>query len=388
MSLKRIAVIADSHFDETSRFRECIEIHDWIAEDIRKRGADLILHTGDIFNQKSTPAERVAVANWLTKCASISPVCIVRGNHDWIGPDGDGDLALFSKLRTRHPIIIEERAGVHIINGIAVAALAWPRKAQLLASSGLSAEAAEQSAADALRSVLRGLGAELTEHDGPKMLAMHAMVRNSVTSTGQPLAGCDLEVGIEDLALANADFVALGHIHCGQDFSWGEVPMVFPGSPRRTAFGEIEEKGYLDVLLSKEDACWSRIPTPCVPMHLFEAAWNASTNSLDITSKTFPSPERCAGAECRLRWSVASDQRDAAKRAALELRDRMMADGALHVKLDEQVVATVRARAPQIAIAKSTTDKLQCLWETRRDVPDGARRERLFNKLAELEEAS
>lgn len=382
MTTKRIAVIADSHFDETSRFDECISIHDWIAEDIASRGADLIVHTGDVLERKSTPTERVAVANWLTRVAEIAPTILVRGNHDWIGPDGDGDLAIFSKLRTRHAIIVEERAGVHIINGIAVAAMAWPRKAQLLAASGLSAEAAEQTAAAALRSVLRGLGAELAMHDGPRMLAVHAMVRGSVTSTGQPLCGCDMEIGVEDLALANPQFVALGHIHCGQNFNFGGIPMVFPGSPRRTAFGEVEEKAYLEVLLSKESVEWKRIPTPATPMLLVEdewhdGAWRSGAHRVD--------PK---GAELRFRFRVASDQRDAAKAAAASIKERWLAAGAIHVKLDEQVVPTVRARAPEITTATKLTDKLACLWRVRRDAPDEARRERLFSKLTELEEAS
>src|SRR6185369_15630788 len=129
----------------------------------------------------------------------------------------------------------EEAYGVHVLAGVAVAAVAWPRKAQLLASIGqpVSHAAATQLAADAINSLLQGLGAELAQHDGPRVLASHAMVCGSVTSVGQPLVGHDMEVGIGDLGLAKADFVALGHIHKAQEWSFGRTPIVYTGSPRR-----------------------------------------------------------------------------------------------------------------------------------------------------------
>ena len=103
--MTRIAVIADSHFDETpgGRFEECIRIHEWIAEDIAARGVDLVLHSGDLFERRSTPRERQAVADWLRAVARVAPVAIVRGNHD-----ASGDLPLFERLRTQHPILVFE----------------------------------------------------------------------------------------------------------------------------------------------------------------------------------------------------------------------------------------------------------------------------------------
>lgn len=166
----RVAVIADSHFDEGSRFEECVRLHEWIARDVASRGVDVIVHAGDIFERKSTPAERRAVAEWLGCCADIAPVLIVRGNHDAVG-----DLAIFARLRTKHPVIVEEACGVHVLENracpgcgrlqriegegeagqggvrrcvddgagagcgrewrrraVAVGAFAWPRKAELL----------------------------------------------------------------------------------------------------------------------------------------------------------------------------------------------------------------------------------------------------------------
>lgn len=379
--MKKLAFIADSHFDESSRFEETIRLHDWIAEDLRGRKVDLIVHGGDVFERKSTPTERIAVANWLRATAEIAPVVIVRGNHDALG-----DLAIFRSLRTKHSITVEEAAGVHLVRGIAIAAVAWPRKAHLLARLEGGHEESEQAAGDAMRAVLRGLGAELAEHDGPRILAMHAMVRGSVTSVGQPLVGCDLELGLDDLALAGPHFVALGHIHAHQDWMHGDLPIVYPGSPRRTAFGEVEEKGYLLVDLDGEgSALWERVIVPATPMLLGTDEWDGERASF-VHGWDGIDVEAVRGAEIRLRYRVEADRREAAKAAAasvrVELIDRF---GALSVKVEEEVIATVRARAPEIAAAKTLDEKLAALWRSRGVELEPSRTARLLARVHEIE---
>ena len=54
----QVAILADSHFDEHSRFAECVRVHDWIADDIAARDVDLVLHAGDLYYRKSSPPER------------------------------------------------------------------------------------------------------------------------------------------------------------------------------------------------------------------------------------------------------------------------------------------------------------------------------------------
>ena len=381
----RLAVIADSHWDEQSRFEECIRIHDWIAEDIRARGVDLVLHAGDVFERKSTPTERAAVAEWLQRVAEHAPVVVVRGNHDAVG-----DLSIFAKLRTRHPVIVEEALGVHVLGGVAVACLAWPRKAEIHARLGsqVGHEESEQIASSALRTVIQGLGEDLRRHNGPRVFLTHAMVTGSKTSLGQPLVGCDLEVGLEDLRAAEADFYALGHIHLPQDW---DGPIVYPGSPRRTAFGETEDKGYVLVDLENEsrEARWSRIPTPCTPMLLL----TGRVDDVDDpeTGESFRSivldenPEDVTGAEIRLRFAVPADERDAIRARAEAWKQHFLGRGAAHVKVEEQVIATTRARAPEIATAKSIEEKLRTVWEARDDVPPEERASRLVSKAVELE---
>lgn len=383
-----VAIVADSHFDEHGRFDECVRLHEWMARDAHDRGVTLALHSGDLYERKSTPKERNAAALWVREIASFAPMIIVRGNHDALG-----DLRILGALDTLFPVDVEEGASVREVldaagDLVTVACLAWPQKAAILARAGC-AEGASQDAAQALRNVLLGLGAEMdkAERHAPRILLAHAMVRGSVTSTGQPLVGCDLEVGIEDLALARAQLYALGHIHKGQSWDVGGAPAIYPGSPRRTAFGEIEAKGYTIARFTDGQLVGHTfVEAPATPMVHVEATWTG-------TGWRFAQPigeeqDAFRGAETRFRYAVPADQRDAARAAAEETRTNFIEDGgAVSVKLEEVVLAETRARAPEIAAATTTADKLSALWASKGVLLSTERRTSVLAKLTTLEAA-
>lgn len=377
----RIAVVADSHYHENSRFEECIRLHKAIHQDAAERGVEATIHTGDLYDSKSTPLERQATAEWVQLMTLLGPYLQVRGNHD-----AYEDLPLLERLMTRHRVTVVQGAQlVPLRHDVTVAAVAWPRKAALLAATGAeSHEAGERSAGDAMRSVFRGLGAQLAERSGTRLLAMHAMMRGSVTSTGQPLVGCDLEIGLEDLALLDAHSYLLGHIHKAQQWALGDALCIYPGSPRRTAFGESEAKGYTVLTVNGSNVEAEFVKLPATPMVHLSGTWD------DGSFITDGSPEIDAavrvGAEVRFRYTVASDKRHAAAAKALEVIEAIRALGAVSVKVEELVIAEQRARSPELAKALTLDDKLAALWSAKGFEP-GDRREALLDKVHQIEEA-
>lgn len=369
----RVAIISDSHFDETKRFEECCRLHHWIHDDASGRGISLTVLGGDLYERRSTPEERRAAAEWITSMAELAPVAAVRGNHDV--PE---DVALLRRLRTEHPVIVEERAAVHIISGAAVACMAWPRKADVLAWARERGVDAGALAAEHLRAVLTGLGAEVAQHPGPRILLAHAMVSGAVAATGQPLVGSELEVSLADLALAQADFVALGHIHRGQGFRFGDVPMVYAGSPRRTDFGMDHPVGYVVANVERGHASWEFIGAPSAPMLLIDAVYDPEAG-LQLVA-----PSDVSGAEIRIRTVVDVEYREAAKAAVATQVAAWLECGAVLVQPEERVSADVRARAPEVAAAHTLREKLCAYWAAKGFDP-GDRRERLLGKLAEIE---
>lgn len=369
-----ILASGDHHFHERSRFDECVRVHRWMVQLAREQKPAVFVSGGDVYERASTPLEREAVAEWLTSMAEVCPVMITKGNHD-----RELDVEIMRRLRTKHPIIVESRAGVHVVAGVAIAAIAWPEPAHLAAA----AESSEQASAGiraALTNLLRGLGVQLAEHEGPRLLLGHLMVDGSITSPGQPLLGMPINVGLSDLALAGAQLGIIGHIHKAQMFDVLGAPHWYTGSPFRTDFGQLESKL---VLLAEFDRRGlvgvHEVQTPATPM--VHVVGEYVGGQLEHNA-----PDKVTGAELRFRYKVANEHRDAAKALAAALRERWIGEGAEHVQVEPELLVETRARMPEVVAAATAAEKLQAYWAAKGFEP-GARRESLLTKFATLEES-
>lgn len=383
-----LAAIGDTHVTLSSRWEEGNRILDFFVADIARRKVDCVIHTGDVFDKASRPLERLQVARFAQASAAVAPNVWVRGNHD-----APADLALFDSrfLRTKHQVIIEEAASVYDVGAFVVAAVAWPKKAWLLA-------AGESDERKALQDILRGVSIDplWTDSGKPRVLAMHGMVSGAKTSLGQPLVGCDMEIALDDLALASANLILLGHIHLPQEYTVDGAPVLYTGSSRRTAYGEVEEKGYVLATFEREDRSatpnlitdhtrWQvsveRIPLPATPMHLVDGKYSDGNLHLDAPEAQYV----IKGADVRLRYRCTSETRDAARAAAERTRDDMLKAGAVNVAIDEQLTVISTARAPEVAKATTLPEKLRMLRAARGETLDVATEQRLNARLAELE---
>lgn len=373
----------DHHFcHRGGHWDECLRLHSWIAEQVEQLEPALFLSAGDVYERASTPTERAAVADWLTRIADVCPVVIAKGNHDRAQ-----DLELLGRLDTRHKVIVEERMGVHLVNGIAVAAMAWPSRSALAASLGGPASAATIAGAghEAVRQGLRGLGQALGEWAGPKVLVGHAhVVGATVGAHGQPLeVGETIAVGTTDLALAGCDINVVGHIHKAQAWEHDGVSTVYTGSPFRNSYGEAEGKSVLAISFNDAGKCtWMRIGTPATPMVLLEADF-ADGKMLFTTGSTY---EVTPGARVRLRYSVLASQQEAGKAAAERLRVSIESRGAEAVKVEKKVRPVMAARAPEVAEKTTTWEQLQAFWASRGEEPAQPMRDLLRAGLTAIEE--
>jgi len=355
--MKTVAFVSDTHADERKKWDEHCRVMEWIADDIASKHVDLVCHAGDIFDGASTPLERTFVAEWIRRVTENAPLCIVAGNHDRAR-----DVEYVSRLRTKHPVIAVERPGVHVVAGVAVAMLPWPRLSWLLAALGRDAghEQSQQVAVANLQGILTALGAELAQHDGPKVLVAHAMVDGSKTDTRQPLVGCDLTVTVADLALSQADLMVAGHVHAEQQMRFGATELVVPGCPYHRTFGEPGPTSYV---MAEWGDCvrWERVPVPASPMLLLEADWDTDRGALIGEHRL----TELKGVEARLRYRVTADQRTTAKKRADEFKREALAKGAIRVHLDEVVEANARPRAPEVAAARTLDEKLTAHWKSK-----------------------
>lgn len=402
----RVLALADNQRDPSSRVEEHDRVMDFIADEADRLDVDLVLHAGDWTERRSTHEDRDFLFRWLQRVASRCPVATCEGNHE--EPEFCRELAL---VHTNCPVEVATTPRMVFpwsargaLNGkpeAAVAMLPWARRGALLSwatANGvdMTRENLNEQAREFMRDILRGFAASWPE-GVPRILMAHMIPTGYTPGPDQPpMVGCDFELAVEDLALADADVVILGHGHRPTEWSYRaadgrEVPVIMCGSPRRTAFakGEQEPKGY--VLLEfdgRKLVSWERVPTPATPLHLIEARWE-SVQAIDgewLQWFMDGLPQVPMNGEIRLRYEVDADQREAAARAAEGIRETLLSEGASHVKLDEQVRPTVRARAPEVAEAVGVADQLRAFWDATDPDLGEERRGRLLSLVSDLQE--
>lgn len=382
----KIIAAADHHFCEALRFAECVRVHANIAELVEQHQPELFVSAGDVYHRSSTPLERLEASAWLTRMADVCPIVIVRGNHD-----RHRDLELLEKLRTRHPIIVEERAGIHDVGGVAVACCAWPNRQMLAQAAGErpSADAIDRVAGDAYRAILTGLGQQLQGYVGPRLLVAHAMVDGAVTSAGQPLVGQPLRVSLSDLALAGADAVLLGHVHKVQQWL-GQGLMRYCGSPFRTEYGQYEPKSVtllqIEFIKNKTksrqyDVQAIDLPTGAAEMVEVVAKWDREQRKLIVGDFHLISTESMV----RVRYDIDEADRAEARADGKALREQMLTvPNVVDVVVEDRLLVAPEVRT-SVRASDSLADQLVAFWHDRESPERVARlQEGALSHLVEL----
>ena len=239
-------------FDRADEYAAVIDEVVAIAE---AEGADLVVHSGDLFDRASPPVEaiRLALTGLVRLAAGGSrPVVVVAGNHD------SGDL--FEVLA---PYLAG--FGVHLVGRIkppdagGVLALDTPGGAArigcfpfLKAAQAVDfmerAEGWYRKYADRVRRISETYAAAVTSvDDAVGLLVGHFMVGGVTVRRGVPRGERELHIGEAYAATAEAvpttlDYVALGHIHAPQPVPGSGVPAQYAGSLLQLDFGESGEE--------------------------------------------------------------------------------------------------------------------------------------------------
>lgn len=392
----KTALSGDLHVNLPKRKEEAQRIAWWMLEDWRVKGVHFIGLAGDIVDGPLTEADRSWLIDFGMGCSDVAPTIWIDGNHE-IG------LALRNAMRGRqgkYPIIIEDGAGVHVVETpagpLAVACVSFPKRAQLLANIGpADSEAVDAVAGQALQDVFRGLGVRVHDLALPTVALIHGTVQGSkVADDDQPDRPLGMDIPLSDLDLLGAHFYNVAHIHKPQHWT---LPSGFtvatPSCPFYSDYGEAKhDKGY--ILLEIESfekptsvtdpaawmgnwtprVTWSRVPTPATPMILCEAEFvelNGYRGLSIIRDELGEHPDGkiggvpgvgggLKGADIRFRYRFQKDQRDSARKDAEEwARLARELGGATNVTLDPLLIPTVRARIPELA----TTPLLKDKWE-------------------------
>ncbi len=336
----RIAHISDLHIDERRRIGSNMQALAAVIAAWRELKPDLILVTGDCFERKSSPVERLHLADFLKDAAYIgvpegrepTPVIVLKGNHD-----ADNDLGIYTKLGTDadHPVpihVIAQPLGIIPDSSLhldgpgwcaAILALPWMDKAgyQSAADAAVNTSDAKAHTEVAKQGVLQLMKLEaqqLRKQGIIPIMVGHLNVLGASVASGQVPQGSTLDFTPEELAEVGCAYVALGHIHKQQ--SWFDGRVCYAGSPARHDFGEPEEKGWCLVELSLEGPFTNTfMPLPGPAMHRLELdLTNEDISALPecLDSLTIPLPMdgelpqviKLPGSIVRLRYLVSEQQ--------------------------------------------------------------------------------
>ena len=211
---------------------------------------DLIVVAGDLsdsqeIRMQSRSAQLIFKA--VTELSRVAPVVIPigTGTHDGLAP------ILFKYVDLSRIWVSEVPEQIFLTkNGLTadypenpmavISQFPAPTK-QHFQSVTNSVELTDMEIAEAMSQVFAGFGALASSFDCPHILTGHWNVRGAHVSSSQILTGRDIEVVKDQIEMARADLVCLGHIHFNQQIGNN---IFFSGSIYRKDFGEMEDHGF------------------------------------------------------------------------------------------------------------------------------------------------
>ena len=251
----RILHFSDVHVEDRAieEVRTCLG---YIVEQAQGLTPDLIVMAGDTFNNRLVKLDSQAaklIFEMYARLADIAPMVVIVGT-----PSHDGlTVQVLSHIIGRYPIYVSDFPEQIFFTGTAffsappvmvdceavISCIPTPTKQywQEYGGKHQSAKETDAEVAKAMGVMLADFGAKASEYDCPHILVGHFSVGGAFVSETQQLIGVDIELSRDQIGLANADLVCLGHIHLRQRI--GEN-IFYSGSIYRKDFGELEAKGF------------------------------------------------------------------------------------------------------------------------------------------------
>lgn len=358
--MSRFVVIGDTHLQSThprnpDRLKALDQV---IASGLALQDLGAWLHLGDVFHARSTPDDRVAVAERFTRMADAAPVVVIYGNHC-----APLDLHVFGRLKARYPVIVVDAPRtltLPLATGAlaTIACLPYPSKAGLVAA-GVQVGDVQGVAVDALDPIFMGFAhdLEVARRQGALTLCLaHATIASSRSSAGQPM-GVHGEIVVTPRHLDRLGSVPklFGHIHLPQDIHGA----VYAGSICRLDWAEVEEKRWLE-LVYETPHDWHLVShaIDCPPRYHVEGELTRDGFTWQVTKgpggDVDAAPASWRGSEVRIRYRFAQSQRSALDQA------RVLAEfaEALRVEVEPIAVPDRQVRSPQVAEARTLEAKL------------------------------
>jgi len=355
----KIMAIADIHLrggHETDEAQALMRA----ASIANEREVDLVLVNGDVFEAKSTPAQRLVFRDFLKAMESLT--LVLRGNHDEAGDlkvfDLDGATVVHEEpFVERYPF--SQGGEYHVLQVLTIPHF----NAGAVALQSESLGSTNETGTNLFDALLDDYFQKVRAHAGPSIVAFHGTVSGAALDNGHIPRENGIHLNLHRLAALGCPVVG-GHYHRCQNVAaeiGGQV--WYSGSATRQTYGESEgDKGVL--IFEWADGAWKEpefVSLNPVPMVLVEADWHGP--GAHWTNWQGPrEPEAFAGARVRFRYNVereyycecqASDLKQTTFRLARE------------VKLDPQPIISTAVRSEAITQVDTVPDCVRVYLESK-----------------------
>ncbi len=202
--MARLLAIGDIHVGKRSIEADVRCALDHIASLVSSLCPDAVMVLGDIFDGRSTPAERALIGDWLATIAKhTGQVVLIRGNHDPIC-----ELQIYSHYEK--VTVAEQALLLPLRDGVTLLALPWPDR-RWLAAQRIVGETQAATIRDMMAVLIHAMVAEA---GSPVIIAGHCEISNPpIHGTDQVSYTAAFQVPPEIFDVPHVLYTILGHIH-------------------------------------------------------------------------------------------------------------------------------------------------------------------------------
>ncbi len=252
----KILHLADIHArdKDIGEIEKCLQ---HIVPVAREEQPDIIINAGDTFDAAGIKADSQSaklIFHIFQELANIAPVAVLIGT-----PFHDGQTAeILRYIKARYPVHVSARpeqlylcegdlnadsSGINAPAQAPVEAVIsmCPAPTKQFFNTNSDIKGSDAEIAVEMSKMFAGFAAQAEAYDAPHILVGHWNTTGSLISETQTLCGVDIEISKDQMALANAGLVCLGHIHKQQKL---EPNIFYSGSIYRTTWGEMDDKGF------------------------------------------------------------------------------------------------------------------------------------------------
>lgn len=364
----KIAQFSDIHYS-AANLEEADRCLQFAVSQAIESGVECAIFTGDSTDAAMNahqPSIR-ALAAQVQRMANHCPVLLLQGTFSH---EPKGLLAMIAMVGSKFPVTVADAISTWGMDGsrfepvretgiyrLVVHALPTLNKADIAALTVNQVGEAGALARGLVTQVLQSWAPAnrlLRQKGIPSMVISHGTVVNSISEQGVPMAGSDHEFSVGALFSAQADAVALGHIHLHQHWESEEGGhrqlIAYAGSLGRYHYGELGDKYWLEWNIEAGNPSFEARATPS--RRNIDIEYVGPPDMDDLRSRA----DECAGAYVRIRYEIDQEHRQTVSHAAI----KQVLERAAHVQIEGKTLIIQRQRASGISRI-SLPEKLD-LW--------------------------